>query len=54
MSHPHSPFPPTYPPKGVASKLISYSTMPKNGAYYYEYVIQPDNQPRRHLTTVLM
>lgn len=36
--------------RGVESKLLKYEG--RKGAYYYDYVIQPDGQPKRHLTTL--
>lgn len=35
---------------GVESKLLNYEG--RKGAYYYDYVIQPAGQPKRHLTTL--
>lgn len=34
----------------MESKLLKYEG--RKGAYYYDYVIQPDGQPKRHLTTL--
>ncbi|TFJ84062.1 hypothetical protein NSK_004535 [Nannochloropsis salina CCMP1776] len=36
--------------RGVESKLLNYEG--RKGAYYYDYVIQPAGQPKRHLTTL--
>jgi hypothetical protein len=34
--------------RGVNSKLLAYETR-KDQGYFYEYTLEPDRQPKRHL-----